>query len=296
VVDCTAHLKEVELADIDDLFNELADGIEREFSERRNLLSFGEYLQELEVAPRRHLRDSSRYLLDAIDFFGSERIERPWGQETRLAIFDQEFSDEQDRLVGQEEAQRSIRAAVASQVRDGEVNRLIVIHGPNGSAKSTLVRCLFSGLDHYSRQPEGELFRYRWIFPTRKNAHGASIGFGSRLKRDNLESFAHLGDEEIDATLECEVRDHPLLLLPREERMTLMRRILDAAGYEDYQIPEHFKHASLCHRCRQVADALMRTHKGDIKKVLAHVQVERWAMSRRYRRGTVLVGPRGSAR
>jgi predicted Ser/Thr protein kinase len=35
----------------------------------------------------------------------------------------------------------------------------------------------------------------------------------------------------------------------------------------------------------------MRTHQGDLLQVLAHVQVEPWAMSRRYRRGLVQVGP-----
>lgn len=281
------------MAQIIDLFRETADGIKQEYLDKRNVLSYGEYLDRFAANPRLHLRDASRYLLDAIDYYGAARVQRPWGEETRYKIFDQEFGDPNNRLVGQEASQQKIHSALASLVRDGRVNRLIVIHGPNGSAKTTIVNCLFRGLEHYSRLEEGMLYRFRWIFPTRKTSHG-DIGFGARLKRDNLESFAKLDDDEIDASIECEVRDHPLLLLPLKQRIKLMHAALKDSGNENYQIPEHFYEASLCHRCRQIADALIRTHHGDISKMLAHVQVERWAMSRRYRRGIFVVGPQMS--
>jgi predicted Ser/Thr protein kinase len=278
------------MADIIDIFNGAADSVRSEFVERRHVLTYAEYLAELAKHPARHLRDAASYLVDAIDYFGREKLDKPWGAVTRYKIFDQQFADPAYRLVGQEAAQHEVRAALAAQVRDGRVNRLIVIHGPNGSAKSTFVNCLFRGLDHYSRLDEGELYRYRWVFPTRTTA-GGRIGFGGQTETSEPESYAKLEDEQIDSTLECEVRDHPLLLLPKAERRRLMEFALEQAGEDEYQIPEYFLHASLCHRCRQVTDALMRTHQGDIRKVLAHVQVEPWAMSRRYRRGLVQVGP-----
>lgn len=279
--------------DIVDFYKRAADSVREEYLSRRRAMSFDEYLGLIARKPRYHLRDAARYLLDAFDHFGSITTTHPWGELTRFNIFNQDFEAGTNRLVGQERAQADVRDALAAQVRDGKTNRLIMIHGPNGSAKSTLVSCLFSGLDHYSRLDEGELYRFRWIFPTRKTS-GGSIGFGARLKRDNLHSFSNLEDDEIDATLECEVRDHPLLLLPRKERRELMEKALEEAGCSDFQIPEHLLHASLCHRCRQVADSLMRTHKGDLSRVLAHVQVEPWAMSRRYRRGLVQIGPQMS--
>ncbi|MCP4676403.1 MAG: serine protein kinase PrkA, partial [Deltaproteobacteria bacterium] len=281
------------MASIIDLFNKTADSVRDEYVKQRRLLTFAEYLEEFAKEPTLHLRDSASYLLDAIDHYGTEEIPRPWGKETRYKIFNQEFADPSERLVGQEGAGARVRDAVASQVRDGRVNRLLVIHGPNGSAKSTLAECLFNGLEHYSRLEEGVLYRYRWIFPTRKTSHG-TVGFGTRLKRDNIESFAHLDEDEIDATLECEVRDHPLLLLPINDRKRLIEAALEGAGRMDHQVPDHLLESSLCHRCRQVSDALNRTHRGDIRKMLAHVQVERWVMSRRYLRGIVFVGPQMS--
>jgi len=276
------------------LFSKAADSVKNDYTKRRKVLSFDEYLPILSKRPRNNLRDAARYLLDAIDYFGTETTLHPWGEVSHYKIFDQEFTDATSELVGQEKAQATIRAALAAQVRDGKVNRLLLFHGPNGSAKSTIVNSLYNGLDYYSRLDEGELYRFRWVFPTRTTSSG-KIGFGGRLKRDSLESFAHLEDDQIDSTLECEVRDHPLLLLPKAVRRELMETALEKAGITDYQIPDYLLHASLCHRCRQIADALMRTHSGDLKKVLAHIQVEPWAMSRRYNRALVQVGPQMSS-
>jgi predicted Ser/Thr protein kinase len=273
-----------------ELFSRAAENVRTDYLARRRAMSFAEYLAVFAEKPRLALRDAARYVLDAIDYFGAVRTTHPWGDVTRYRIFDQAFEGGGPRLVGQEKVQAGVRAALESQVRDGAINRLILVHGPNGSAKSTLVGCLCSGAEHYSRLPEGELYRFRWIFPSRSTGSSA-IGFGGRLTRDALDTFAHLEDDEIDATLDCEVRDHPLLLLPRDERVALMERALEDAGMGGYRIPDYFHRASLCHRCRQVADALMRTHRGDLRKVLAHVQVEPWALSRRYRRGLVEVGP-----
>jgi serine protein kinase len=277
-----------------DLFQRNAENLHKAYVDANNVLAFTEYLEEFQAKPQYHVRDAARYLLDAIDHFGSEVIHRPWGDETRLCIFNQAFADPSEQLVGQEATQRAIRDAVESQVRERRINRLILIHGPNGSAKSTTIRNLFNGLEYYSTLDEGVLYRFRWIFPSRRTSHGA-IGFGGGLTGENVESFAHLDDDQVDATLECEVRDHPLLLIPVKQRIEMMQKAFKQAGIKDFEIPEHFLRDGLCHRCRQVADALLRTYKGDLRKVLAHVQVERWRISRRYRRGTVQVGPQMSA-
>jgi len=273
-----------------DLFAKASDNACTEYEAHRRALTFAEYLSVFAERPSLALRDAAKYTLDAIDHFGSVKTTHPWGEVTRHSIFDQAFEGAGNRLVGQEKVQSAVRAALEAQVRDGAINRLILVHGPNGSAKSTLVNCILNGVEHYSRLPEGELFSFRWIFPTRESGSSA-IGFGGRMKRDGIESYAHFDDDDLDATLECEVRDHPLLLLPRNDRVALMRRALEGARQSDTQIPDYFFEASLCHRCRQVADALVRTHKGDLRKVLAHVRVEPWALSRRYHRGLVQVGP-----
>src|SRR5437868_3309085 len=68
-------------------------------------------------------------------------------------------------------------AATASDVpREGRTNRLILLHGPNGSAKSTCIASLQRGMEHYSTLDEGALYRFNWIFPSQKLTKGG-IGF-----------------------------------------------------------------------------------------------------------------------
>ena len=43
--------------------------------------------------------------------------------------------------------------------------RVILLHGPVGSSKSTIARLLKKGIQRYSRQPEGALYTYEWHLP-----------------------------------------------------------------------------------------------------------------------------------
>ena len=44
----------------------------------------------------------------------------------------------------------------------GTEKRVLLLHGPVGSSKSTIVRLLKRGLERYSRTPEGALFTFEW--------------------------------------------------------------------------------------------------------------------------------------
>ena len=75
-----------------------------------------------------------------------------------------EFVRGEGRVAGQEEVQWDVYRCLANFAREGRVNKLILLHGPNGSAKSSFVRALMMGLDAYSRKPEGVLYSFNWIF------------------------------------------------------------------------------------------------------------------------------------
>src|SRR5713226_1124400 len=47
----------------------------------------------------------------------------------------------------------------------GTERRVILLHGPVGSSKSTIVRLLKKGIEEYSRSHEGALFTYEWVLP-----------------------------------------------------------------------------------------------------------------------------------
>ena len=48
----------------------------------------------------------------------------------------------------------------------GTDKRILLLHGPVGSAKSTIARLLKKGLEHYSRTDAGALYTFAW-----KNEH-----------------------------------------------------------------------------------------------------------------------------
>src|SRR5215475_3392911 len=126
--------------------------------------------------------------------------------------------------------QNAVYRVLRSFVQDGRPNKLILLHGPNGSAKSTFIRCLGRALEHYSTLDEGALYRFSWIFPTQKHTRGG-IGFGGNSEAlAASESFAYLPDDVIDARVGDELRDHPLLLIPLDERQKLIERLIRDAG------------------------------------------------------------------
>jgi serine protein kinase len=256
-------------------------------------LSFDEYLRVFSRAPRLHARDASRWLRDLFDHYGTREVERPWGRVSRWQLFDLPWEDEAGRreaLVGHEELQAEVYRALSNFAEQGRIDRLILLHGPNGSAKSTFCATLMRAMEDYSRRDEGALYRFSWVFP--KGRGGESrIGFGAGHRGEDApkpgESFAHLDEGAIDAKLVCELRDNPLLLLPVETR----RGVLRAALGDGERAPDHLWKGGLSHKSQQIFESLLSAYRGDLSRVLAHVQVERWFVSRRYRRGAVTLGP-----
>src|SRR5262249_2162189 len=135
-------------------------------------------------------------------------------------------------LAGQEEVQAAVYRLVSNFAREGRTNRLILLHGPNGSAKSTFVASLQRAMEHYSTLDEGALYRFNWIFPSQKLTKGG-MGFGGgaasfEQSGGSPETYASLDDEFIEAKIVDEMRDPPLLLAPRGKRRELIERRLAA--------------------------------------------------------------------
>src|SRR5260221_8598087 len=271
----------------------IARQVQREFSEERRVLSFHEYLALAETDPLRQSRDAARYLRDAFDHFGRITLKRPWGEVTRFRLFDLPWRDapaaRRSALVGQERVQEELYRALSNFVREGRPNRMPLLHGPNGSAKSTVAACIMAALEHYSTLDEGALYRFHWVFPTKSTVKG-SIGFSERRagRASKDGSYAHLPDEEVDARLFMEVRDHPLFLIPEKQRHALLESLFAEAKAE-WPPSEWVLRGRLSHKNRQVFDALLASYDGSLEEVLRHAQVERYFISKRYRCGAVTV-------
>src|SRR5437764_11141470 len=138
----------------------------------------------------------------------------------------------------------------------GTEKRVILLHGPVGSAKSTIVRLLKKGLEEYSRTPDGALYTFSWTLDRK----------GDSAK----------GQE----TYQTPMNEDPLLLIPEDWREKVFADLCPPdAGF---QIPAR---GDLCPASRLIFRELMTEYKGDFAKVMSHVRVKRLLLSEKDRIG-----------
>jgi serine protein kinase len=250
-----------------------------QFQKEHNVLSLDQFLDLVEKDPKHHARGSAQYLVDMMDHFGSETVQLPEGSIHRYKVFD-------DAVVGHESIQNEIYHTLQSYARMGQNHRLILLHGPNGSAKSTITRALMQGLEKYSHEPEGAIFTFSWVFPAdRLVRSGLGIaGNDATQKSKKTASYAFLTDDELACVIPCETRDTPLLLLP----VALREKLL---GSHFSTLPERYKQGGPSPRDQRIFEALLQSAQGDLTEVFRHIRVERFYLSRAYRAGLVSIEP-----
>ena len=273
----------------------VGDAVSTDFVRNKNILSFEEYMGLFLQEPRRQARNAAQYLRDVMDHFGTELVSHPAGRLRRFKLFDLTEHEREGRVAGQEEVQNAIYRILGNFARTGRVNKLILLHGPNGSAKSTIINSLKRGMEQYSHAPEGALYRINWVFPTEKLVRG-SIGFGGDRSVDGeLGSYAHLDPESIDLKMHCATSDHPLFIIPAPERSKLLESTIgkhkEDGGTSEFHLSDFITDGDLCNKCRRIYTALVAAYSGDYLKALRHVQVERFYISRRYQVGSATVEP-----
>lgn len=277
-----------------DEVTQLGERIRQGFIENRRVMSFFEYMDLVGAHPKQQLRSAPQYIRDCFDYFGTQQVSYPWGPSRRFKLFDAPWAEGRDRLIGQEAVQNRIYRALTNFVSEGVSNKLLLLHGPNGSAKSTLVRCIGRAMQHYSTLDDGALYRINWIFPTQKVSK-SGIGFSGGEYADpaRADTFAYLADELVDAKLRDELRDHPVFLIPVKEREKLLRRLLPQSfdNDPDFVISDYIRFGRLSDKNRMIYESLLATYQGDYLKVLRHIQIERFYVRHRYREGYVTVEP-----
>lgn len=265
------------------------------FESRQRIRSFSNFLDDFLAHPYPYLRNSPRYLLDVFEHYGSEDIQRVGVPDKRWKLFDLEHGDLSENLVGQESVQNSIYMKLRQFSRNGKGDRLLLLHGPNGSAKSTTINALMQAMHQYSIQQEGALYRFNWIFPE-KSVESSRIGFEEDEPNGNG-SYAFLKPKDVGAIIRCELKDSPLLLIPRKEREELVRHALEL--HPDIREMENFNYDwvfqfDLSQKSKWIYEALLSSHKGDWLEVMRHVQVERFFHSKKYRLGCISIEPQGN--
>ncbi len=239
----------------------LSQNVKAEFQRNQQILSFDEYLKLLEQKPREFLRGSAQYASDML---------------AQKDVF-------KGKVIGLESVQAQLHQILKAFANLGINNRLILLHGPNGSAKSTLISAFMEGMSDYSNTSDGALYSFSWVFPVDRVIRG-SLGIrGDQEKKSKTTSYAYLTEDDIACIIPSELHDHPILLIPSNERAKIFKKY-------DFQIAERF-HAGLSHRDHLIFQALLNNYQGDYNEVLRHIRVERFYLSKVYRSGLISVEP-----
>jgi predicted Ser/Thr protein kinase len=271
----------------------LDQSIHQDFERTKRVLTFEEYLAVIAENPAGQLRGSAQYMADMMDHFGRAKPADPsLGSEERFKVFDATPSSR--KVVGLESVQHAIYNSLRTFQRQGFNNKLILLHGPNGSAKTSLIQALMTGMERYSRTNEGATYTFNWIFPHEKVTKGSfGLAAQSSARDGRLSSYAKLPDEDVAARIASDLRDHPFLLIPIEQRRDFLAKLIGRENADALwaTLPHTLTRGDLNPRCKEIANALLTANDGDFKKVLMHVQIERHFFSRRYRKGLVTVEP-----
>jgi serine protein kinase len=230
----------------------------REYQELNWGGSFEDYLQIVRENPK-VTRTAFQRVYDMILSYGQEEYIDNKKKIIRYNFFKDEAHGGRDAVYGLDiTLMRLVNVFKAAALRHGAEKRVILLHGPVGSSKSTIVRLLKRGIEEYTRTPEGALYTYEWHLPK--------------------ELWSVTGGNEV---FPSPMHEEPLRLIPAEWR----ERALRSLNLGTVQYPVTIE-GDVNPACRQIFRELMAFYKGDWSKVIGnHVRVKRMIFSEKDRVG-----------
>ncbi len=216
--------------------------------------TFEDYLEVVAQNPR-VTRTAFQRMYDMIVSHGVEEYTEHKQKVSRYKFFDDAENSGADAIYGLEQPiMKMVNIFKAAAQRYGTEKRILLLHGPVGSAKSTMVRLLKKGIETYSKTPEGALYTYGW--------------------RDE--------SAEGDRFIDCPMHEEPLHLIPEQLREEVIANLNERSA--DRAFPVRIE-GELCPSCRFQFNALMRRYDGDWTKVIRHIEVRRLVLSEKDRVG-----------
>jgi serine protein kinase len=218
--------------------------------------SFEDYLNIVREDPRVS-RTAYQRLYDMIIGYGTEEYIDNKKKITRYNFFKDDQHDGSDAIFGLDiPLMRLVNVFRSAALEYGAEKRIILLHGPVGSSKSTIARLLKRGVQDYSRTDGGRLFTFSWVLP---------------------KELSHMaGGQEI---FPDPMHEEPLKLIPLDWR----ERAFETMGLDPAVTPRI--RGDINPASRMVFAELMAHYEGDWAKVMSHVKVRRLMLSEKDRVG-----------
>ena len=235
-----------------------------DFTHLHWLGSFQDYLEIIDKNPG-VCRNSFQRIYDMILSYGHENYTEYKKEITRYKFFDDPFDNGKDAVFGIDvHLMKLVNFFQSAALGYGTEKRVLLLHGPVGSAKSSIARLLKKGLEHYSRTDEGALYTYEWVDTAPTEILGGSTNFS------------------------CPMHEEPLKLVPVEVRSAFLKEINKGhKGKYKIQIKGNVNPA-----CRYIFNEYMKKYKGDWNRVLERIKVKRLLLSEKDRIGVGTFQPK----
>src|SRR5262252_1962761 len=137
----------------------------REYEELNWNGTFEDYLSVVRENPK-VTRTAFQRIYDMILSYGQEEYIDNKKRLVRYNFFKDEYHGGRDAIYGLDiPLMRLVSVLHSAAQRYGTERRVILLHGPVGSSKSTIARLIRRGIEEYSRTPEGALYTYDWTIP-----------------------------------------------------------------------------------------------------------------------------------
>lgn len=210
--------------------------------------SFEEYLDIVRRNPKVACSAYQR-LYDMIVSYGTEEYTRNREAIVHYKFFDDPFDNGRDAIYGLDKSLSQLVQIFESGARRyGTERRLLLLHGPVGSAKSTIVRLFKKGLEAYCKD-DGAVYTLSWV---------------------------DIPDAE---RMDCPMHEEPLHIIPLEFRSAVLAQLNAGRPPGEHVMLE----GELCPACRFVYRRLMEQYMGDWTQVVKHVRVRRLILSEKDR-------------
>src|SRR5213082_3231720 len=178
--------------------------------------SFDEYLDIVREHPE-VTRTAYQRLYDMILSHGTETVYEHKEKLTRYKFFTEFAAQHGDAIYGLDRPLMHLANSFMSAAKGyGTERRVLLLHGPVGSSKSTIARLLKKGLEDYSKTDAGMLFSYTWKTDT--------------------------------GWAKCPMHEDPLHLVPHELRPALLNRLNENVKQDG--VGEVVIRGDLCPFCR----------------------------------------------
>src|ERR1700751_5934253 len=167
--------------------------------------TFDEYLDIVREHPE-VTRTAYQRLYDMILSHGTEEVYENKEKQVRYRFFTEFAARHADTIYGLDRPLMQLINTFMSAAKGyGTERRVLLLHGPVGSSKSTIARLLKKGMEQYSRIDAGMIFSFTW-------------------------------SGENGTWHKCPMHEEPLHLVPQELRAGLISRLNEGRGANDYHV------------------------------------------------------------